>query len=217
MKPPLDRRPQKGKAGGMSEGHFDPATYREWIRQEIPQYDELQGLLAVATTGVTATRILDLGTGTGETLSRVLTVHPGAQAIGLDESAGMLEVARSRLAEYDVSLHVADLLDPLPEGPFDLVVSALAVHHLDGPGKATLFGRVASVLSPGGRFVLADVVLLAAEAVAEAEATVPLTEDYDKPSPAEEQVEWMEDAGLRAQVSWQEDDLALFIADRPAG
>jgi len=51
----------------------------------------------------------------------------------------MLAVARGRLEEYDVTLAVADLLDPLPAGRFDLVVSALAVHHLDGPGKATLF------------------------------------------------------------------------------
>jgi tRNA (cmo5U34)-methyltransferase len=200
----------------MSEGHFDPATYREWIRQEIPQYDELQGLLVVATVGVTATRLLDLGTGTGETLERVMAEHPGAHAVGLDESAGMLAVARDRLAPYDVALHVADLLDPLPEGPFELVVSALAVHHLDGPGKAELFRRVAAILAPGGRFVLADVVLAALPADAAA-AAVPLTEGYDKPSTVAAQVGWMEDAGLQAQVSWQEDDLALFIADRPAG
>jgi hypothetical protein len=46
----------------------------------------------------------------------------------------------------------------LPEGPFGLVVSALAVHHLEGTGKAGLFQRIASTLDPAGRFVLADVV-----------------------------------------------------------
>jgi tRNA (cmo5U34)-methyltransferase len=197
----------------MSEGHFDPATYREWIRQEIPQYDELQESLAAATTSVTATRLLDLGTGTGETLARVLPLHAGARAIGVDKSAGMLAVARTRLAAYDVSLHMADLLDPLPEGPFGLVVSALAVHHLDGPSKATLFRRVATALSPGGRFVLADVVLPADAA----SGAVPLTEGYDKPSTVADQLGWLEDAGLEAQVTWQKDDLALFIADRPNG
>ena len=34
-----------------------------------------------------------------------------------------------------------------PAGPFDLVASALAVHHLDGPGKAELFRRLAGVLA----------------------------------------------------------------------
>jgi tRNA (cmo5U34)-methyltransferase len=176
----------------MSEGHFDPATYREWIRQEIPHYDELQLSLAAATTAVTTTAILDLGTGTGETLARVLPLHAGARATGLDESAGMLDVARTRLAAYDVTLQVADLLDPLPEGPFGLVVSALAVHHLDGPGKATLFRRVAAVLAPGGRFVLADVVLPADAA----SAAHSLTDGYDKPSTVAAQLEWMAEAGV---------------------
>jgi trans-aconitate methyltransferase len=68
----------------MSQFHFDPATYPEFIRDEIPQYDELQARLAAATATVTASSILDLGTGTGETLARVLPMHPAAQVIGVD-------------------------------------------------------------------------------------------------------------------------------------
>jgi tRNA (cmo5U34)-methyltransferase len=195
----------------MSQFHFDPATYPHFIRDEIPHYDELQALLAAATALVTATSILDLGTGTGETLARVLPLHPAAQVIGVDENVGMLSVARSRLAEYDIRLHVADLLDELPAGPFDLVTSALAVHHLDGPGKATLFRRVASVLRPGGRFVLADVIVPAGGNPAE----IALSDGYDKPSTVAEQVGWLKDAGLETAVAWQEADLALFTADRP--
>jgi tRNA (cmo5U34)-methyltransferase len=195
----------------MSDDHFDPATYREWVRGEIPQYDQLQESIAAATAAVAATAILDLGTGTGETLARVLPLHPAARVIGVDESKGMLGVARDELADYDVTLLVADLLDTLPSGPFDLVVSALAVHHLDGPGKATLFARVADVLRPGGRFVLGDVVLPADTAA----VVIPLTEGWDRPSTAAEQVGWMEDAGLAVAVLWEEDDLAVFSADRP--
>jgi tRNA (cmo5U34)-methyltransferase len=195
----------------MSDDHFDPATYREWVRGEIPQYDQLQESIAAATAAVEAKAILDLGTGTGETLARVLPLHPAARVIGVDESKGMLAVARDALADYDVTLLVADLLDTLPSGPFDLVVSALAVHHLDGPGKATLFARVADVLRPGGRFVLGDVVLPADTAA----VVIPLTEGWDRPSTAAEQVGWMEDAGLAVAVLWEEDDLAVFSADRP--
>jgi cyclopropane fatty-acyl-phospholipid synthase-like methyltransferase len=56
-------------------------------------------------------------------------------------------------------LRVGRLEDPLPGGPFDLVVSALAVHHLRAPGKADLFRRIAEQLTPGGRFVMGDVVV----------------------------------------------------------
>jgi tRNA (cmo5U34)-methyltransferase len=200
------------EAGAVSEDHFDPGTYTEWIRQEIPHYDDLQESIATATEAVRATAILDLGSGTGETLARVLPRHRGARVVGVDESEGMLGVARARLTDYDVTLLVADLLDPLPPGPFDLVVSALAVHHLDGPGKATLFSRVAAALRPGGRFVLGDVVLPAAGGA----EVIDLTEGWDKPSTVVEQLGWLHAAGLQAALVWQEDDLALFTADRPA-
>lgn len=209
----MDADPQRGEAAPVSEFHFDPATYREFVRAEIPQYEVLQDGVAAATRSLTAGSILDLGTGTGETLARVLPFHPSAEVVGVDEHDGMLAVARTRLRDYDVILHVADLLDPLPTGPFDLVISALAVHHLDGPGKATLFGRVADVLQPGGRFVLGDVIVPADAAA----VVIPLTDDWDKPSSVDEQVGWLQDAGLTVAVVWQEDDLAIFTADRPEG
>jgi SAM-dependent methyltransferase len=110
-------------------------------------------------------------------------------------------------------LQAGDLLDPHPAGPFDLVVSALAVHHLDGPGKATLFGRVAAVLRPGGRFVLGDVIVPDGGA----SSVIPLTEDWDRPSTVAEQVGWLEESGFAVAVAWHDDDLALFVADPPPG
>ena len=80
--------------------------------------------------GIDAGRVLELGTGTGETALRVLARHPGAAWTGIDSSEPMLGRARERLPGAD--LRLARLEDPLPAGPFDLVVSVLAVHHLDG-------------------------------------------------------------------------------------
>ena len=137
--------------------HFDPDTYLDMVRAEVPDYEHLQQVVADATDDVVAEAILDLGTGTGETLRRVAARHPTARLIGIDESDRMLAVARGVVPGAD--LRVARLQDDLPEGPFDLVVSALAVHHLDAPEKAALFGRVAALLAPGGRFVLADVIV----------------------------------------------------------
>jgi tRNA (cmo5U34)-methyltransferase len=192
-----------------SQFHFDPATYMELMAAEVPLYATLQETIATTAAAVSALSVLDLGTGTGETLTRVLARHPEAQAIGVDESDGMLELARGRLADREVDLRVADLRDPLPEGPFDLVVSALAIHHLDGPGKAELFGRIATVLRPGGRFVLGDVVIPEDADL----AVTPLSVDYDKPSRLSDQIAWLEAAGFTVAVIWQGDDLAVVCAE----
>lgn len=134
----------------MSQFHFDPATYLDMMRAELPAYGRLQEAVAAATEPMEVTTVLDLGTGTGETLAAVLAHHPGARAVGLDKSAPMLDAARTRLEALAVELSVAELVDSLPPGPFDLVVSALAVHHLEGAAKADLFARVARDCVPAG-------------------------------------------------------------------
>jgi tRNA (cmo5U34)-methyltransferase len=201
----------------MSQFHFDPETYIELMRAEVPAYDHLQEAVGAATEGLTVTRVLDLGTGTGVTLAAVLARHPGASAVGIDESAAMLQMARAAFEsqhsrDQRVDLRVADLADPLPAEPFDLVVSALAVHHLDGAGKADLFRRVAAVVSPPGRFVLGDVVVPEDPA----DAVTPISEDYDRPSSVAEQLSWLYEAGFDAAVVWSERDLAVLRADRQA-
>src|SRR5262245_50147558 len=100
---------------------------------EVPSYPDLQEETAAATTDVPAQTILELGIGTAETAKRVLALHPDARLTAIDSSEEMLERARGVVPQAD--LRIARLEDELPPGPFDLVVSALAVHHLDGPGK----------------------------------------------------------------------------------
>jgi SAM-dependent methyltransferase len=188
--------------------HFNPAIYAQVIREEIPLYEVLQDELA-RCCGTGARRILELGTGTGETARRLLEIHPQASLVGIDESGAMLAVARRALAGRDVSLHEQRLQDPLPPGRFDLVASALAVHHLSGPEKADLFKRVRRALAPGGRFVLADVVV----PIDPADGGVALSPGYDKPSTVTEQLQWLEEAGFRANVMWHSGDLAVLLAD----
>lgn len=112
-----------------------------------------------AASEVPAHAVLDLGVGSGLTAMRVLESHREANLVGIDANTDMLAAATASLDARRCRLYRSRLQDPLPEGPFDLVVSMLAVHHLDGPGKADLFHRVAGVLSGGGRFVLADLVV----------------------------------------------------------
>src|SRR5215217_9162933 len=108
-------------------GQFDwkPDTYSELIRSEIPRYDELQEQ-AIAAIPFAPARVLELGMGTGETTRRLLEAYPDAWVIGLDSSPEMVFKLRQ---EYD-DVQLARMEDPLPDGPWDLVISVLSVHHL---------------------------------------------------------------------------------------
>jgi len=194
--------------------HFDAASYAEAIRADVPAYDIIQDEVARATASAGgAGRILDLGTGTGETARRVLSFHPEAALVGIDENEGMLAVARDGLPAERVELRAGRIEGPLPEGPFDLVTSALCVHHLDAVGKADLFGRVHEALAPGGLFVMGDVIVPDDPAA----ATTPLTPGYDRPSPLADQLDWLSAAGFEPRVVWERGDLAVIAARRLTG
>jgi tRNA (cmo5U34)-methyltransferase len=190
----------------VTQWHWDPETYLQNMLAEVPSYPNLQAETAKATLGIPARTILELGIGTGETAKRVLAEHPDARLTAIDSSPEMVERAGAVVPQAD--LRLARLEDPLPEGPFDLVVSALAVHHLDGPGKQDLFRRVAAVLEPGGSFVLADVV------VPESEAGIvtPIDWEYDLPDRVDDQLQWLRDAGLDVETVWSYKDLAVIRA-----
>jgi tRNA (cmo5U34)-methyltransferase len=96
----------------------------------------------------------------------------------------------------------------LPEGYFDLVVSALSVHHLEDNAKADLFRRIASRLAPAGRFVLADVV----EPVDPSHVATGIDPEVDHPSKLDEQLAWLEASGLFPEVTWTHRDLVVIVA-----
>lgn len=190
---------------------WDPDSYLDWVREEIPAYDDLQEQLVGASVRVHAHRILDLGCGTGETARRLLDAHRHAELHGIDGSEQMVEAASRSLAGRPAHFRTVQLEHPLPAGGYDLIASALAVHHLTAADKRVLFDRVARALNPGGRFVLADVVVPDDPS----DARIELSE-YDRPSPIPDQLDWLQAAGLQPHLCWNDADLAVIAADRPA-
>lgn len=190
------------------EEDFDPVTYASDIRSEVPAYDLLQAAAISATRAALGARVLELGVGTGETTVRLLEQHPLAAVWGVDTSAALLQVARARCPR--ARFRVGRMQDPLPRGPFDLVLSVLAVHHLHALEKASLFQRVHDVLQPGGMFVLGDLVVVEdpADIVTEIDGEV------DTPSRVDEQLAWLREAGFTAELHWRLRDLAVLVARR---
>jgi tRNA (cmo5U34)-methyltransferase len=120
-------------------GQFDwtPEVYLERIRSQVPRYDELQEQ-AIAAIPFPPERVLELGMGTGETTRRLIEAHPDVWVVGLDASPDM--VFRARQTYDDVQL--ARMEDPLPDGPWDLVISVLSAGDLSDEQLEALCRRV---------------------------------------------------------------------------
>jgi len=142
---------------------WNPKTYDSTRRRMVPCFDAFYGAAAelVARTfdAGSRPRMLDLGTGTGILAAHVAArVTPSALTL-LDGSPDMLAKAAERLAAYRPALVVADMNDALPAGDFDVIMSSLAIHHLEHAQKRGLFARIHRALAPGGMFVNAEQML----------------------------------------------------------
>lgn len=102
-------------------------------------------------------QILDLGAGTG-LLSYFWIQHcPTAEYILVDIADEMLDVARKRFSDKNnVSYRGMNYANELPSGNFDVVISALSIHHLENEDKLDLFARIYDLLPSGGLFVNYD-------------------------------------------------------------
>ena len=147
--------------------HFEPETYAEMIRADIPRYEELQER-AIEAIPFAPARVLELGFGTAETTQRLLDRFPETRITGLDSTAEMVFAARQLGWE---EMRLGRMEDPLPDGPWDLVISVLSVHHLDPDRKRDLFRRVRT---EARALVIGDVVEVPAE-----RRIASLTEGFD--------------------------------------
>jgi tRNA (cmo5U34)-methyltransferase len=177
------------------------------MNQHGHRYDRAQQEIVRASVDLEVFHMLDLGVGTGETSRRCLEVHPEARAVCLDQSRDKLDAAAALLGQR-AELRLGRFQDPLPEGPFELIVSAFALHHVDATVMADLFPRVAERLSEGGRFVLADVV----EPQAPVSEPTPLDRIHSVVSRTDELLDALRNAGFQPEDRWAEHDLVVIAA-----
>jgi tRNA (cmo5U34)-methyltransferase len=205
------------------EHHFDAwaPSYDAQIREMVPRYEEIHDTLLALLSLRPPERFLDLGSGTGYTLRRVLEAFPGARAVGLDVSTEMLERARQRLAglERRVDLRVSDIARPELDATYDAIVSILAVHHLYPDEKRHLFSRIWEHIEPGGVFLLADYFRPAMDRLSELydlpEEPDSHEVEHDHPDTAAEHLLWLTAAGFAAvDVVWKYDDVGVLVAWR---
>jgi ubiquinone/menaquinone biosynthesis C-methylase UbiE len=112
-----------------------------WLRSVLP------------TAGANA---LDLGCGNGR--HTLLLADRFDEVVAVDISRPMLELARAHRSRPNIVYAECDLRDVTPErdGPFDLVLSAFALHHVSD--LETALQQIRSLLVAGGVVVLVDIV-----------------------------------------------------------
>ena len=172
---------------------------------------------------VTATHILDLGTGAGHLITLLATRRPEASFVGLDVSPTMLAAARARFdGDARVRVLAHDLADPLPvAGGFDAIVSAFAIHHLEDTRKQTLLAEIYARLTPGGIFANLEHVSSPSPRLHEqflaAIGYGPGDEDAsNRLCDTATQLGWMRTAGfLDVDCMWKWREMALLAGVRP--
>ena len=213
------------------------AEYDALRRRLVPDYEGFYGAVveALKRLGGDVRRVLDLGAGTGLLSAEVAAAIPGVAIELLDASDSMLTLARERLGDAARAVHVADMSAPLPAGPFDAVVSALAIHHLEHAEKRALMERVHGALRPGGVFANAEQVdaptpelsaiyaqrwIDDCRALGATEAEIDSARErmrHDRCTDADTQMAWLRDAGFAAAdctyKSWR---FAVLIALKEA-
>ena len=171
-------------------------VYDPWSRsvvEDVPFYVEE----AVRSGGP----VLELGVGTGRIAVPIAAA--GIEVVGVDLSAGMLEVARERakLAGVEVDLRQGDMRDPPVDGEFPLVICPFrSLLHMETDADRRLALRAVSRgLSPGhGRFVF-DVFTPGADDIAETHGR------------------WLErEPGIWERADWDEETRTLILRLRSA-
>jgi tRNA (cmo5U34)-methyltransferase len=130
-------------------------THREYIIPDMRQYYGT-AVWAMETTA-RQPEVLDIGAGTGLLSAFLLDKFPDARLTLMDISENMLDMARKRFATRPETRYViCDYACSDLGGPYDIICSALSIHHLETEDKRQLFRRIYAALKPGGMFVNAD-------------------------------------------------------------
>jgi tRNA (cmo5U34)-methyltransferase len=193
-------------------------------REGLPHAVDAETMLVEHLIHGEVGRILDLGSGDGHMIAVLRERWPDAAAIGLDLSPALVDAAQQRfVGAKEVRVEAHDLMQPLPRtlGQFDVVVSALAIHHLPDERKRGLFSEVFELLRPDGVFYDLDVVTApTAEIHALSQAAFGFDgrqqDPSDQPARLEDQLSWLREAGFgNVDCFWKWLELSLVGGTKP--
>lgn len=190
----------------------------------IPCFEDFYNMaLELSEQVEDVTKILDVGAGTGLVSAFFHDKYRDASITLVDVSEDMLQKAKNRFSDIDnIEYLLADFSEAdFGVGVYDLVVSGLAIHHLEDDQKQMLFNKIYRALKPGGMFINADQVLGQTPAIDKiykqawidkVEASIGLTREekqqaykrvqLDIMAPLQDQLLWLSNAGFKEANSY---------------
>ena len=201
----------------IREGFNEIAQKYDQQRKSIYCFDDFYNLpLEVLDYCGTSPKVLDVGGGTGRFSSFVLTKFPEAKITIIDLADKMIEVAKENFkSRSDFQYIVADYTKYDYTQKYDIIISALSIHHLNHHDKRNFYKKCHSLLNDNGCFVNSDLVLSPSKNIEELNQkifhdyrkTSGLSEDvlkasnelmkYDNPSTLYDQLQWLNESNFR--------------------
>lgn len=221
------------QAFNQSAGYYDA-----WMRKALPGYDDLfsSALRALPFPENASIRVLDMGAGTGQFSSFILEKFPQARFTLVDLAEGMLAVARERFqaAAAQFTYSIADIRSIQFDAEFDLVISSLAIHHLNHAEKQVLFRHIHAALRSPGLFLNIDQIQAPTPGMREhywavwlehvraqgaseeqIQRSIDRRQTYDRDASLYDQLDWLQEAGFTAvDILYKHHFIGLFYANK---
>ena len=213
------------------------SEYDTWVKQALPAYDELfsTAVEIIPFDPDRAIAVADLGAGSGLFAAHMQAVYPKASFTLVDASSDMLDLARKRFQDTTEPLtFVKQRLEDFSEPEkFDVVISSLAIHHLEDSDKRSLFKRVFAALLPGGVFINVDQIKgrppfdrlywetwlakirAAGASENQIQASIKRRREFDRDASLSDQLIWLRQAGFAAECIYKHYFVAVFLAIKP--
>jgi tRNA (cmo5U34)-methyltransferase len=216
--------------------HFEEEAkvFDETIMKIIPYYDQMIRVLtdSIPFDKNSEISIIDLGCGTGTVAKKISDKFPESRIYCIDLASNMIDIARNKLSGHrDVEFIKGDFSTFSFDRKFDVVVSSLALHHLENDQcKKEFYKKIYNVLTDSGLFINADIVLASAEynqimnmirwidymnrSVTCDEIFsnwIPKYKAEDRPAKLTDQLKWLEETGFKSvDVYWKYYNFSVY-------
>ncbi len=216
--------------------HFESEAreFDDVIVKLIPYYEQMTDALIDSIPFDTNAdfKMIDLGCGTGTISKKIAQKFPNSGIVCLDIASNMIDIAKYKLANHtNTDFMVADFASIELKEKFDVVVSSLALHHLETENdKKAFYSKIYTILNKGGVFFNADVVLGSTDflqmknmkrwkefmhksvSIDEIKNKwIPTYEEEDRPAKLTDQLKWLEEIGfISVDVIWKYYNFAVY-------